>query len=117
MVEREKEVWMVKVWSHGCEVSEYEVEDRQCLYSPGFYHAGTSASPVAVLVAQSLRVAVQDGASSLGGLLLSITLPDVIPSKAPLLKYGWKCSGVEGSGSGVEGSEASTSESKGSRVI
>ncbi len=76
---------MVKVWSHGCEVSEYEVEDRQCLYmhqgqSPGFYHAGTSASPVAVLVAQSLRVAVRDGASSLGGLreegerlLLSIT--------------------------------------------
>ncbi len=35
---------------------------------------------------------------------------DVMPSKAPLLKYGWKCSGVEGSGSGVEGSEASTSE-------
>ncbi len=32
MVEREKEMWMVKVWSHGCEVSEYEVEDRQCLY-------------------------------------------------------------------------------------
>ncbi len=40
---------------------------------------------------------------------------DVMPSKAPLLKYGWKCSGVEGSGSGVEGSEASTSESEGSR--
>ncbi len=42
MVEREKEVWMVEVWSHGCEVSEYEVEDRQCLYihpgqSPGFH--------------------------------------------------------------------------------
>ncbi len=85
MVEREKEMWMVKVWSHGCEVSEYEVEDRQCLnmhlgQSPGFYHAGTSASPVAVLVAQSLRVAVRDRASSLGGfreeserLLLSIT--------------------------------------------
>ncbi len=33
-----------------------------------------------------------------------------MPSKAPLLKYSWKCSGVEGSGSGVEGSEASTSE-------
>ncbi len=33
------------------------------------YHAGTSASPVAVLVAQSLRVAVRDGASSLGGSL------------------------------------------------
>ncbi len=31
-----------------------------------------------------------------------------MPSKAPLLKYGWKCSGVEGS-------EASTSESEGSR--
>ncbi len=31
MVEREKEMWMVKVWSHGYEVSEYEVEDRQCL--------------------------------------------------------------------------------------
>ncbi len=28
---------------------------------------------------------------------------DVMPSKAPLLKYGWKCSGVEGSGFGVEG--------------
>ncbi len=74
MVEREKEMWMVKVWSHGCEVSEYEVEDRQCLYmhpgqSPGFYHAGTSASPVAVLVAQSLQVAVQDGASSLDWVL------------------------------------------------
>ncbi len=68
MVEREKEMWMVKVWSHGCEVSEYEVEDRQCPYMhPGFYHAGTSASPVAVLVAQSLRVAVRNGASSLGG--------------------------------------------------
>ncbi len=74
MVEREKEMSMIKVWSHGCEVSEYEVEDRQCLYknpgqSPGFYHADTSASPVAVLVAQSLRVAVRDGASSLGGSL------------------------------------------------
>ncbi len=40
---------------------------------------------------------------------------DVMPSKSSLLKYGWKCSGVEGSGSGVEGSEASTSESEGSR--
>ncbi len=74
MVEREKEMSMVKVWSHDCEVSEYEVEDRQCLYmhpgqSPGFYHADTSASPVAVLVAQSLRVAVRDVASSLGGSL------------------------------------------------
>ncbi len=28
---------------------------------------------------------------------------DIMPSKAPLLKYGWKYSGVEGSGSGVEG--------------
>ncbi len=68
----EKEMWILKVWSHDCEVSEYEVEDRQCFYmhqgqSPGFYHAGTFAFPVAVLVAQSLRVAVWDGASSLGG--------------------------------------------------
>ncbi len=41
----------------------------------------------------------------------------LMPSKSSLLKYGWKCSGVEGSGSGVEGSEASTSESEGSRGV
>ncbi len=38
MVEREKEMSMVKVWSHGCEVSEYEVEDRQCLYMDFIMH-------------------------------------------------------------------------------
>ncbi len=56
--------------------------------------------------------------SSASHRIFTITLPgvpeekirwwnDVVPSKAPLLKYGWKCSGVEGS-------EASTSESEGS---
>ncbi len=53
--------------------------------------------------------------SSASHRIFTSTLPDVIQSKAPLLKYGWKCSGVEGSGSGVEGSEASTSESEESR--
>ncbi len=46
--------------------------------------------------------------SSASHRIFTITLPDVISSKAPLLKYGWKCSGVEGS-------EASMSESEGSR--